>query len=213
MARQHVGHLRHAGQAARGGERCGSIGDGQCFRIGGALVPGVEQQAGPGQPIARVLRRVAAVQDVAVLVADFPTPGIQVGQKVGGLGSDAPSGEAAQIGEQALGWHELVGHHVDTGERVPVLQRDFGAALRGEDRRCEKDRLPGTQFQGSVLAHQPTGHRHAVADAEGDHRLVRIAQAQRVVARRQFSDLQHVAGGPHRRGSISNEGAAAQFKQ
>ena len=75
------------------------------------------------------------------------------------------------------------------------------------------NRLPGTQFQGSVLAHQPTGHRHAVADAEGDHRLVRIAQAQRVVARRQFSDLQHVAGGPHRRGSIGGEGAAAQFKQ
>ena len=60
-SRQHVGHLCHSGQAARGGERCGPVGDGQCFRIGGALVPGVEQQAGPGQPIARVLRGIAAV--------------------------------------------------------------------------------------------------------------------------------------------------------
>ena len=173
--------------------------------------PGIEQERRPFQHVARILLLPAAVQDVAILIADV-APGeidrFRVGRVDAGQFLIA---HPRQVGERREGRLVARGEDVHARERRQIPEPDSHPVGVGGDGR-DLHRLQGRQLQVPQLAQDMVAHNRTVDDPDADP-LAGGLEPKIVVPRRQTTKFQHAVANAQSVEAIGPDGVADHLEQ
>ena len=178
-------------------------------RVGVAHFPRVQQQAGPREHITGELLALAALEDVAVFIADLAACGIEVRQLCRRALRRAKPRETTQPVKQPTPRLEARRRNVHASERRDVCQLHRDNVFFDID--ADDVELRGCLvFKLALLAKEPARAGNAVGDLEGEVALV-VTEPQRKISGWQVSnrektllefDLRTVVGDKHSRAHL-----------
>ena len=180
-------------------------------RVGLANGPGVQQQAGAFEHVARVLLRILPVEDVAVLVADLATGLVKRLRVPARLHQQAGTQPLGQRTEQRHLRKIARRHHVHPRQRRGMRELNVDLLVRGLYRR-DGERRKARRFQETRRGKREMTCLLSGGDAYGDGAVMRLDE-QLVVSRLQSLDDEETGFDRQRPFQVAGVGTADNVQE